>query len=204
MLAKEGLAQLAAKHGYLFVAPDGRTNRRGVTSWSHQGSPAQNRDELAFIDAVLGDVRDRYPIADALPVFAGFSQGGSMVWDLACRRGGAYGDYVAVGGAFWEPLPAICVTPVGRLVHVHGLDDPVVPLEGRPIGDRWHQGDVFAGLDRFKRAAGCPQTPDRFEREAALHCRSWTTCDAGLLTLCLHDRGHEFRLAPLAAMLDSR
>ncbi len=202
MTTNAALADLAAEHGYLLVAPDGRANSRGVTSWSHQGSPAQNRDEFAFIDAVLADVRGRFPVASGLPVFVGFSQGASMVWDLACQRGGAFGRYVAVGGGFWQPMPEACRSPVGDLIHVHGLDDAIVPLEGRPIGTRWHQADIFAGLERFKAAARCPAAPERLNRDGALHCRTWSHCAAGRLTLCLHPGGHTFPLGPLARVLE--
>jgi len=202
MTTNERLTALAAEHDRLMVAPDGAVNDRGRRSWSHQGSPSQMRDVHAFLDAVLADVRARFPIADAKPVVAGFSQGGSMVWDVACRRGGEFADYVAVSGGFWEPMPERCAAPVGRLVHVHGLDDPVVPLEGRPIGDHWRQADIFDGLDRFKRAGDCAITPDRLEPRGALHCRTWSRCEASELTVCLHPGGHAFELAPLARVLD--
>jgi len=201
MLADGRLRELAAAHDRLLVAPDGAANARGRRSWAHRGSPSQNRDDLAFLDAVLADVRRRFPLAEVAPVVFGFSQGGSMVWDLACRRGAAFGRYLAVAGGFWEPMPADCASPVGALVHVHGLDDAVVPLEGRPIGERWRQADIFDGFERFVAAAGCAATPDRLDRRGALHCRSWLSCDAGELALCLHTGGHSFELAPLADLL---
>ncbi len=201
IMGNAAIVELADRHGRLLVAPNGRADARGVTSWSHQGSPAQNRDELAFIDAVLADVCARFPIVDEPPVFAGFSQGASMVWDLACQRGGTFGSYVAIGGGFWEPMPASCTTPVGTLVHVHGLDDSIVPLEGRAIAGRWHQADIGQGLERFKSAAECPQPPDELEGDAALHCRTWTSCTAGKIRLCLHPAGHELRLQPLVDLL---
>lgn len=204
MLQDERLTGLAAEHGYLLVAPDGRANERGAKSWSHQGSPSQNRDEFAFIDAVLADVRERLPLAPALPVITGFSQGASMVWDIACRRGGTFARYVAVSGGFWEPMPEHCMTPVGEFVHVHGLDDPVVPIEGRAIGGRWRQADIYLGLLLFKAAAGCPVTPDTLDAEGAMHCRRWTSCTVGAVTFCLHPGGHGFELGPLARVLERR
>jgi hypothetical protein len=90
---------------------------------------------------------------------------------------------------------------VGELVHVHGPEDAVVLLEGRAVGRRWRQADIFDGFDRFKAAAGCGATPDRLEAWGALHCRSWERCAASELALCLHTGGHSFELAPLAALL---
>lgn len=201
ILADGRLRELAAAHDRLLVAPDGRANARGRRSWAHRGSPSQNRDDVAFLDAVLADVRRRFAVAEVAPVVFGFSQGGSMVWDLACRRGGDFARYVAVAGGFWEPMPENCVTPVGEFVHVHGLDDAVVPLEGRPIGERWRQADIFAGFARFEAAAGCTATPDRLVAGGALHCRIWDRCSNGDLSLCLHADGHSMPLAPLATLL---
>jgi len=201
VLANERLKAIAAAYGRLLVGPDGVENTRGRRSWSHQGSPSEGRDELAFIDAVLADVRRRFHTSAVQPVFAGFSQGGSMVWDLACSRGAGFGRYVAIAGGFWEPMPARCAAPVGELVHVHGLDDAVVPLEGRPIGARWRQADIFAGFARFERANGCAPTPDMLNDRGALHCRTWTRCEAGRLSLCLHEGGHFFDLEMLDAVL---
>lgn len=193
MLNHQALIDGAARLGALLVLPDGRENSRGQQSWSHQGSPSQNRDELAYIDSVVSDVQTRYPTDGEPPLFAGFSQGGSMVWNIACSRGQDYGRYVSIGGGFWEPMPAVCAGPVD-LVHVHGLDDTVVPLEGRPIGDRWQQGNIFVGFERFKAAGSCSSQPTELFEQGDLHCRAWTECSAGQLTLCLHDGGHSMRL----------
>lgn len=173
--------------GWLFVAADGREK-----TWSHQGSPSQVRDEMAYIAAVMADVEARYPVDGTRVLAAGFSQGGSMVWDLACRLGAPFTHFAPVSGAFWEPMPADCSAGPAAIRHVHGKADTVVPLAGRPIGERWHQADVFDGLALWRDANGCAAGPDRAERLAdLLDCRRWESCSSGRpLALCLHDGGH--------------
>lgn len=113
--------------GVLLVIPDGRDK-----TWAHVGSPSRARDELAFMDQVMDDLRRRFPIDEDRLLVTGFSQGGSMVWDMACYRGARFAAFAPIAGAFWEPLPESCGTPV-NLRHVHGTSDTVVPMAGRPI-----------------------------------------------------------------------
>ncbi|MEO1092896.1 MAG: hypothetical protein AAFX81_19930 [Pseudomonadota bacterium] len=192
-----GLQRLADRHDALLVAPNGLAGANGRTSWSHQGSPMQVRDEHGFVKQVLADVAVRYPLRAKPPTFAGFSQGGSMVWDLACSEGAALGRYVAISGGFWEPMPAACVTPVGSLAHVHGTSDTVVPMAGRPIGGRWRQGDIEQGWTRFETAAGCQGAPRSNASLDGLRCRQSTDCADGDLLICLHDGGHDMDLTLL-------
>ena len=64
----------------MLVLPDGIATGPGPID----GSPSQARDELAFMDAVRADLLARWPIEPNRILVTGFSQGGSMVWDLAC------------------------------------------------------------------------------------------------------------------------
>ena len=147
----------------MLILPDGIDK-----TWAHQGSPSQARDEIAFMDAVRADMLARWPIEPNEILVTGFSQGGSMVWDLACQRGSDYGAFVAVSGAFWEPLPERCVGGPVDLLHIHGTTDRTVPMAGRPIGDRWRQGDVMQGLAGAARARWLPD-PAQPEKRARRH-----------------------------------
>ena len=175
-----------AREGVLLILPDGV----GKT-WAHQGSPSTARDEMAFMDAVRADLLARWPVAPDAILVTGFSQGGSMVWDLACRRGRDYGAFVALSGAFWEPLPTHCAGGPVDLLHIHGTADGTVPMVGRAIGDRWRQGDVLRGLELLRATDGCPAAPARTEPAGVLSCQVWDGCSSGReLRLCEHDDGH--------------
>ena len=160
-------------------------------TWAHQGSPSKARDEIAFMDAVRADLLARFPVEPARLLVTGFSQGGSMVWDLACRRGAEYEAFVAVAGAFWEPMPRHCTGGPVNLLHLHGTADPVVPMAGRWIRNTWKQGDVLAGLAVLRDLDGCSAAPDRAEQVDGLACQIWSSCDSGReLRLCEHGGGH--------------
>jgi polyhydroxybutyrate depolymerase len=143
------------------------------------------------MDQVRADLLARWPVDPDRLLVTGFSQGGSMVWDLACRRGRNYRAFVAVSGAFWEPLPQRCDGGPVDLLHLHGTADGVVPMAGRPIGEAWRQGDVLQGLAVLRAADACPAAPARTETVAGLDCEIWDACPSGReLRLCRHAGGH--------------
>lgn len=185
-LADEPFKAAFAAEGVLLVLPDGLNG-----TWAHQGSPSRARDEIAFMDAVRADLLARWPVDPDRLLVTGFSQGGSMAWDLACQRGRDYAAFAPIAGAFWEPLPESCAGGPVRLLHIHGLDDPVVPMEGRWIRNTWKQGDVHESLARLEAANGCPAGPTGQEAMGELACEVWSACGSGReLRLCLHPSGH--------------
>jgi polyhydroxybutyrate depolymerase len=120
------LAALAAR-GYALIAPEGiprptHENR----DWSVRDGDPTARDDVAFLTEVLDDAA-RHGVARDRVLMAGFSRGGSMVWDVACHAPGTARAYSPVAGAFWEPMPDGCAGPVD-LFHTHGWSDRVVPL----------------------------------------------------------------------------
>jgi len=186
-IGNRGFVQGWTDAGWLFVAADGREK-----TWSHVGSPTQARDDVAYVRSVIEDVRRRWPVDGTRVLAAGFSQGGSMVWDVACRLGAPFTHFAPVSGAFWEPLPeSACAAGPVRLHHVHGTADTVVPFEGRWIRDTWKQGDVGEGFDVLRTTNACGDGAGRPFEQAGQSCRAWSDCAPGsTLRLCLHDGGH--------------
>lgn len=173
----------AAETGLLYIFPDGVDK-----TWAHVGSPSSARDELAFYDQVMADVAARWPLGRRY--VSGFSQGGSMAWDIACYRGETLDAAFPASGAFWEPLPASCAEPV-PLRHTHGLADETVPMDGRPIGSSSMQGDVYEGIAIWRAANGCAEEPDEEVVDGPSTCAVWSSCSSGApVWLCLHDGGH--------------
>ena len=186
----EALVRAFSDQGVLLIVPDGRNG-----TWAHVGSPSSARDELAFMDAVLADAKARWPIDEDRLLVTGFSQGGSMAWDLACYRGDDYAAFAPIAGAFWEPLPRACPSGPVDLLHVHGLADTVVPMAGRPIREAFRQGDVGQGMALWRAHDGCPAAPSGSEEVAGLRCEVWDACASGReLRLCLHGGGHDLDL----------
>ena len=163
-------------------------------TWSYPGSPRQLRDEFAFVRAVMADVEARFGVTRARTLVSGFSMGASMAWNVACYEGAGFAGFAPIAGAFWDPIPESCPSPTPILLHVHGTADRTVPLEGRPIGESWHQSDVFDSLAMWRRQGDCEAAPTTYEADLLICERS--TCsgpDGGVIELCLHPGGHSIR-----------
>ncbi len=179
--------------GYAVAAPQGMPRGPGDPGgrWNAGAGPA-DRDDVAFLRAVIADARDRLRVGDGPVLAAGFSGGGMMVWRLACDAPGSADAYAPVAGLLWRPLPDRCAGPV-RLLHAHGWADAVVPVEGRAVGGGAAvQGDLFAGLAMLRATLGCASDrPTGTGARPPFLLRAWTGCAAGgALGLALFDGGH--------------
>lgn len=184
-----GIRAAAGRLGFLLVAPDGL-----LRSWAHGGSPSQARDDVAFLRGVLADVKARWPIDPRVVVAGGFSQGGSMVWDLACYAAHDFTAFLPLSGGFWEPMPPACASGTVSLRHVHGRDDPVVPMSGRALFGPYRQGDIREGFRRWVAEDRCTGRPVRLAERGGLDCESWGGCAGGRrLQLCLRPGAHTLR-----------
>ena len=179
--------------GAVLIAPQGMRK-----TWSYPGSPSQWRDEFAFFDALRADILTRLPVDPARLTVSGFSMGGSMVWNLACRRGSDYAAFLPFAGAFWDPIPQDCPDPARLLLHTHGTSDTVVPIAGRPIGADFHQSDAQDSMTALRTATSAALSESTC---AALEsCQRWQG-SGYRYEFRTHAGGHVWRSDWLAAML---
>jgi polyhydroxybutyrate depolymerase len=184
----------AAQAGMLLVAPDGLEK-----SWAHVGSPEHGRDDLAFLRAVLDDAEAHWPVDTGRVVAGGFSQGASMVWDLACYTPQPFLAFLPFSGGFWEKMPQDCHGGPVNLRHVHGAADTVVPMAGRHLRGPYAQADIRRGFALWQREDRCAAAPDDFASTGDLDCDIWRHCGSGReLQLCLQPGDHMMRAAWLA------
>lgn len=192
-MMRMGIDEVATARGYAVIAPDGlpRGEGQGGGSWSFHPERPAARDEAAFLRAVVADASARHGVDASRVILSGFSIGGSMASYVACASPGDFAAYAPVGGSFWRPHPEGCAGPV-RLLHTHGWRDGTVPLEGRPLGSGFIQGDVFAAFEIWREANGCEGLrADRFETAGPFWRRAWDACAPGTaLELALFDGGH--------------
>jgi polyhydroxybutyrate depolymerase len=194
VLADRVVGPVASAAGFLLVAPDGVGG-----SWSQVGSPSHDRDDVAFLRAVVADARRRWPVEPRLIVAGGFSQGASMVWDLACYAAPDFTAFLSFSGGFWQPLPQVCSSGPVNLRHVHGTADPIMPMAGRTIRSVFHQGDILQGLGIWRSTNRCQPTPDRHAMADGLECEVWSRCATGAtVQFCRFPGGHEMQGAWLA------
>ncbi|WP_298360351.1 prolyl oligopeptidase family serine peptidase [uncultured Litoreibacter sp.] len=146
--------------------------------------------EFNYMDAVIADASSRFAIDTDRMMMTGFSAGGMMTWNMACHRPDMFAGFVPISGTFWLEAPAECAGPVANVIHIHGDDDPTVPLAGRPIADT-HQGDVMEALDMYAAYGGFgPSATRNTER---LACKDRSNPAGDILNFCMFEGGHSFR-----------
>jgi polyhydroxybutyrate depolymerase len=187
MIAYRELTEAVHALGFLFVAPQGLGD-----SWSTPGSPGEGRrDELVYTQALLDDLTRRYPVDARRIVASGFSQGASVVWELACKGDARFSAFLPVAGVWWQPMPKNCTAPLKPLLHIHGTADPVMPMTGRALRDRWRQGDVREAFRTLQSLHACPVETSSSQRRGPMQCETAEPCTSGKsLVLCLHNGDH--------------
>lgn len=167
--------------------------KSAADDWSIPNAPGaatqEGVDEYAYFDAVRADAASRFPIDLDRVMATGFSAGGMMIWELACRRSGDYAAFAPMAGAFWAPVPPSCDGPAANIVHIHGLRDRTVPLGGRPILDA-RQGAIADALAMYRGYGGFEPAPavsvGRFD------CERSVSPAGAVLRFCLFDGAHDF------------
>ena len=189
-MANGALRRLADDMGLALVAL-----KSAEEDWNIAHRPREPAQEVsregAYVDAVLADVATRATIDPARRVAAGFSAGGMLTWTLACEMGDRFAGFVPMSGTFWSHVPETCPAPPANLVHIHGLADRTVPLQGRAIGQT-RQGDVGQALAAYAERGGF--APETVESAApgGMTCRSRQNQDGKVLAFCTFDGGHDF------------
>ncbi len=154
LMRNRNLRRAISNMGLAFIALKSKDD-----DWVLPNSPrhmdSDGSDEFEYVDAVVADATKRHPIDTERLVAAGFSAGGMMTWNLACARSGLFAGFVPISGTFWQEPPSACAGPVANIIHIHGDNDPTVPLNGRPILNT-HQGKVSDALAKGWELYGSP------------------------------------------------
>lgn len=193
-LSNARVAGRLTARGYALIAPNGQpfNGDPSKLDWAVNDGHGWARDDVAFLQSVLGDAIARFRLDATRILVAGFSRGGSMVWDFACRSPHSAAGFAAVAGGFWEPMFETCARAV-HLHHTHGFKDRLVPLEGRQVTFHdiaFTQGNIFKGLEVWRRVNGCPGGASGVEIAEEFWSKTWADCETGSLTLQLGPGGH--------------
>ncbi len=193
-LAKEAFVNQFTDRGYALILPTGQPDKaeNPGLDWGALDNLILPRDDVAFLQDVRADALARFGLDPDRILIAGYSRGGSMVWEMACEAPDSARGFAALAGTFWEPMRATCAGPVD-LHHTHGFTDRTLPLEGRVLpfaGMRFQPIDILTALRLMTGVNGCSQQANTSDTEGAFWVKSWTDCAAGSLTLALSPGGH--------------
>jgi polyhydroxybutyrate depolymerase len=200
-----GWAEMSDRAGFVFAAPDGLPARPRAPAdfltnprlWNsgqlRAGSPRTEINDVAFVAALLDDLKTRAPY-DVKRVFVtGHSNGGGMTFRLAGKLADRIAAIGTVAGlvADESPRPA---WPVPTL-YILGTQDPLVPLNGGesrlPWGARTTK-PVAEYLATWAKAIGCAPAPVVLSEAEGVKTAEYRPAGDGprLRVLYLEGHGH--------------
>lgn len=175
-----GVALIAVKSvGEDWSLPNGPRNVASVTG------------TFRYFDAVVSDATRRFAIDPDRMMATGYSAGGMMTWNLVCQRPRMFAAFAPMAGTFWKEPPKRCKRPITNVLHIHGLTDLTVPLEGRVI-EGVRQGNVYAVMKRYKRMGRFRNAGRSAVPSLELSCRLSKNRRGKRLDFCLYPGRHKY------------
>ncbi|HEY2672346.1 MAG TPA: PHB depolymerase family esterase [Rugosimonospora sp.] len=150
-----GLDATADEHGFIVVYPEAARHSGTGFSWNVPGTPSftqRGPNDVAYLGAVVGLMRQRYCVDGGRVYASGFSGGARMVSQLACTPPVRLAGVVMSSGI---RAPAPC-HPSGGGVPVlafHGTADTSNPYDGH--GQSYWTYSVPVAAARWARYDGC-------------------------------------------------
>jgi polyhydroxybutyrate depolymerase len=167
-----GFSDISDKSGFFIVYAHGlgRTWNAGICC----GYAVENNlDEKAYIEQILKDVGTIINVDPNRIYATGFSNGGGMVYRLACEMADTFAAVAAVGGT--QMVDTCQPSEPVSLMHIHGLEDTIAPYAG---GGEFDFRPVEETIDTWIQLNGCSGSPQVETDENVTHTR-YSSCDAG-------------------------
>ena len=169
-LDASGYPDLPGKYRVMVAAPRAALNPvLGLFTWnsffSLAGCGPVNADDVGFLNGLLDELLESYPIDPQRVYIYGYSAGASMAHRMACDNAERFAGIVAGAGlTLGDPLQCAPAMPISVL-QFHSMDDEVVLFDGGNIGD-------FANMDPGNPACDYPGAIDTASQWADLNgCR---------------------------------
>lgn len=165
-LGGEGFASLRREsdyQGFIAVYPEAYGARGQAPAWSTGNKGGRQVNDVGFIAKVVHNVFRQASVDRGRIYAAGFAEGGTMAYQLACDLPHVFRGVASVGGA---DTSSQCAK--GRAVtvfHLHAQDDPRVPFSSAPVtAAKWAQQN------------GCELAPRKVLEHGGTYCEAYTYC----------------------------
>jgi polyhydroxybutyrate depolymerase len=180
---------VADKAGFILVFPQAVDN---PTSWNagigHFG-PTGDADDVQFTRDLLSYLEKNYCVDTHRMYVTGYSEGGGMVYRLACELSTQIAAFATVEGAFYH-VPGGCnpSRPVPFL-EIHGQADQLAPYGGNPdsgMASVQTMLNIWLGIDR------CQNTNKVIFQKDDVTGTEWSHCAPGTVVehYRISDGGH--------------
>ena len=115
-----------------YICVDGKlVSTAGNVRWNDTGSE-NGEDDVAFLSELAVYLQDQYQLNPDKTFVSGMSNGAYMSYTLMCKAGDVFKAAAPVAGLS-EYLVLNSCNPQGPkpLLHIHGVDDQLVPITGK-------------------------------------------------------------------------
>jgi polyhydroxybutyrate depolymerase len=221
-------SEKADKAGFIVVAPTALPSRPRLSGnflnnpqvWNSgqlsARSPRAAIDDVAFINQLLDELKEKVPYDENRIFAAGHSNGGGMTFRLAAEMSDRLTAVATVAGmmAVDNPKPK---KPLPTL-YILGTKDPLMPLEGGTVKLPWGNKEnppVADFLQKWASAIGCETEPKAISEIGGVKKVEYPSKSAGptLTAIYLEGHGHhwpgakallpESRVGPMKSTLDA-
>jgi polyhydroxybutyrate depolymerase len=128
------LDALAAEEKVLLAMPDGTTDKGGYRFWNATDACcdyyASGVDDVAYLKAVIADMKSRFNVDPKRVYVVGHSNGGFMAHRLACEDAGEIAAIVSLAGAGYADATRCAPSEPVAVLEVHGDADQTVAYGG--------------------------------------------------------------------------
>ena len=153
-----GLTAEADKERFLLAYPDGTRDTFGNRFWNATDACCDffhtGVDDVAYLDAVIGEIAAKYPVDPARVFVVGHSNGAFMAHRYACDRASKVAAIVTLAGMTWKDQGRCAAGSPVSVLHVHGRNDSTINYAGGSTPEGAYPGAVETVGDWAKKD-GC-------------------------------------------------
>ena len=125
------LDDVADSLGFIVVYPDGLYRSWNIGECCRYAFAA-HVDDVAFVSSLLDHLEANLSVDPARVFAAGYSDGGTLSFLLACSLSKRITAIAAVSATLFDPLPACNISRPIPVLIVHGTADTNIPYNGQP------------------------------------------------------------------------
>ncbi|HVW34686.1 MAG TPA: alpha/beta fold hydrolase [Acidimicrobiia bacterium] len=141
----------ADKAGFLLAYPDGTRDRLNNRFWNATDACCDffrtGVDDVAYLDAMIGEIEARYPVDPARVYLVGHSNGAFMAHRYACDRAARVAAIVTLAGMTWKDQGRCPGGSAVSVLHVHGRQDETINYNGGATPEGVYPGAVETAGD---------------------------------------------------------
>lgn len=140
---------LVEEKRFLYAVPNGTPDRLNRRFWNATDACCQpddmEVDDVAFLRAVIEDVKTQHPVDPARVFLVGHSTGGFMALRMACEAGDVVTGVMSLAGAAWSDFSRCPAGPPVSVLLLHGTSDKTIKY-----GDGSNSYGVYPGAQETK------------------------------------------------------